>query len=210
MKNEKIKKVLKTLLEAEEYKVNPGDAAIEFVEVGKTEFEIDKGITIAITGETYHRGIFFLPSGEISIDWDLIFNYLNKFTNDDKITHLVSELFDYYGIEFSTRFSSSYTEFLYPGSPGYGFSIHVEYNEELSDDEIEEDFREDFIEEYKDKINKKLIIELIKKAIDKINDLFYYAEKWLYEFTDEVNKINVETEEVSESWKYKNTKDFKK
>lgn len=109
--------------------------------------EIEQGVLTAYVSYGDHRGEIALPYGWISMsDYELgrkaqLRNgKKNEQTSDiawDAFGRIIGKLIDATG---KLGFSSSYTEFLYPGSPGYGFSIEVPYASEMP----LADFREDY------------------------------------------------------------------
>jgi len=98
--------------------------------------------TIEIEDINWHRGIIPCPNGYIYIDDSVysevkekIFETLKRYNiSDDLYRAVVNVLSDFwhfweYNWRYNIKFTSSYIEFLYPGSSGYGFHILVKYPE---------------------------------------------------------------------------------
>lgn len=109
--------------------------------------EIEQGILTAYVSYRDHRGEMALPYGWISMsDYELgkkaqlRKGKKNEQTSDiawDAFGRIIDELSHTTG---KLGFGSAYTEFLYPGSPGHGFSIEMPYASEMP----LADFRDDY------------------------------------------------------------------
>jgi len=170
--------------------MEPREAAEQFLNpaLTKTFFQINANVSIEITGWDWHGMAIFLPSGEIIID----------------PSEIVDDWVDYFlwyinRPDLKFRFGSCYVEFLYPGSPDYGYHLNVEY---IDESELENDFEDWFDKKIGDKtkkgLNKEELFKKIKQAIEKINDLIYQGEIWLREFIKEVEARSYEIIEEEE------------
>jgi len=118
----------------------------------------------------WHRGMIPLPSGTMIIDDKVVQKIAREYGLDKKLD-LVEEFLEYCGINiYSMDFSSSYTEFLHPGSPDLGYNFHVDWiDTEIEDSDIE-DFSEDLSPEDKRFLLQKK--EDIEGFLDSINDIY--------------------------------------
>jgi hypothetical protein len=147
---------------------------------------------IEIEAVDWHRGLFPLPKGSMYISDEMVKKIARKYGLDKK-WELVSEFLNYCNINiYSVEFSSSYTEFLYPGSPSYGFNVHVAWIE----DSIEDGYLEEFVE-YVSRKDKAFLIknkENIEKFLDSINDVYYWMLCDLYSYVEDLKKEAYEYE----------------
>ncbi len=125
---------------------------------------------IEIKDVRWHRGMIPLPRGTMLID-DKVVKKIAKEYGLDKHWELVGEFLDYLGINiYSMDFSSSYTEFLYPGSPGLGYNFHARWIDSTIDDEDLEEFSE-----YVSPAEKEFLLqkkEDIEGFLDRINGIY--------------------------------------
>ena len=120
---------------------------VEMKELADYVDEIEQGVLTAYVSYGDHRGETPLPYGWISMsDYELgkkarlRRECKNQQTSDiawDAFGRIIDELRVVTG---KLEFRSSYIEFLYPGSPGYGFSLTMPYASAMP----LADFREDY------------------------------------------------------------------
>jgi hypothetical protein len=125
---------------------------------------------IEIKDVRWHRGGIPLPKGTMLID-NKVVKKIAKEYGLDKHWDLVGELLDYLDIDiYSMDFSSSYTEFLYPGSPDLGYNFHARWIDSTISDSDLEDFLKYVSPAEKEFLLKKR--EDIERFLDSINDIY--------------------------------------
>lgn len=167
----------------------------------KVEYNMDKGFVSLEYGPfstevrfDWHRGIIALPKGEISISTYELGKILKL--RNCKSTDLAWSIFDDVMYEHAEkRFGSSYTEFLHPGSPGYGFSISMPYLEEnyCSEDDAKDYYGGDF--------GKTVIRDgyrKYRKIVEAYNNLMSELEKEIEVITRNVQEEQEEAEQEAE------------
>jgi hypothetical protein len=145
-------------------KLNRGCNMLDVIKTQYGEVEIE--------AVEWHRGLIPLPKGTMLID-DKVVDKIAKKHKLNKKMDLVWELLDYCRINvWAVDFSSSYIEFLYPGSPNYGFNFHVDY----VDESIEDCDLEDFVGYLSKEEDKEFLLknkENIEAFLSDINDVYY-------------------------------------
>ncbi len=158
--------------------------------------EIEQGVLTAYANYKDHREIP-LPYGWISIstfDLDKKVNF-KKNKRNTKSEDIAWDAFNRIYEELSSltgklEFHSSFTEFLYPGSPGYGFSIEMPYASEMS----WTDFRDDYRVWYSYNVVKRAY-EKYKKIVKTFNNAMAQLENCIVS-----KKIELETDMYSEEY----------
>ena len=145
------------------------------------EKEFEDG-TIEITEVTYHRGTIPVIQGMVHLDW-------YKIQGELKMGQKESELLEwYYDYNLWYRnFTSSYTEFLYRGSPDLGYNLEIDYPEIPTVDELKEE-----LEYLHDKTflgKEELLANRLVYLAEKINEYYYQAEKVIYEMKEQYEEV---------------------
>jgi len=141
---------------------------------------------IAIEDVVWHRGIIPLPRGTMEVS-DKVVEKLAKAYGLDKKWDLVREFLEYCNIFiYSVDFSTSYTEFLYPGGPDLGFNCVVDWVEEsISDDDIED------FSQYVSSRDRKFLKENkknIEDFLEGINDIYYKMLGYLDDYIESLKE----------------------
>ena len=139
----------------------------------------------------WHRGVIALPYGNVSFSGWTIEPFLKM--RKGPSTEIAWEAFDrlFSDGKIPRKFGSSYTEFLYPGSPGYGFNLDMPY---VDDDAYTEgDFKLDYSDDYSRGVVKRGYLKF-RKIVEAYNDVLYEVEKLIIDITKYVEAWVLEEE----------------
>ncbi|PYB68548.1 hypothetical protein DMB44_04230 [Thermoplasma sp. Kam2015] len=137
----------------------------------------------------WHRGTIALPYGKISVSTYELGEFVDL--NKSKSTYLAWETLDRI-LEDHTdkKFGSSYIEFLYPGSPGYGFNITLPY---IDYDYTEKDFKDDYAGYYSYGVIKRGYRKYVK-LVEVYNEIMSGMEREIIAITENVQRMAEEEE----------------
>ncbi len=142
---------------------------------------------IEIRKVNWHRGLIPLPRGTMMIDSKVVQRVAREYGLDKK-WNLVEGFLEYCGIDlYSIDFSTSYNEFLYPGSPGLAYNFHVDWiDTTIEDSDIEEFVEDESPENASFLLRKKEDIEKFLESIDEIyGTMLSYVESYIQSLEEE-------------------------
>lgn len=136
----------------------------------------------------WHRGMICLPKGEIFLQY----YHIDKMVKlqKSKSTAIAWDAFENMlenrlKTDYTLRFFSSYTEFLYPGSNGMGFCLEMPYSGSLR--YSWQDFKDDYLSHYS--------YDMVRTAYRKYEKICEAYDNLMSEIEDYIKEIKTEWED---------------